>query len=74
VVEENLRKLVWLFFVSLVSLSSFRFSAPFSFSLCSYTSSAGAVLGDSFCLVLVHVLVNGWIVNLVLLESSDVLV
>jgi len=66
-------ELVYLFLVSLVSLSFLSFSAPFPFSLCSYGSSMEAVVMAGFFSVLVHVAVKVWIV-MILLERCDVLV
>ena len=57
--EENLMELVYLFLVSLVSLSFLRFSAPFPFSLCSYGSSMEAVVMAGFFPVLTHTAVKG---------------
>jgi hypothetical protein len=48
--------------------------APFSFSLRLYAGSAVAVFRAGFCSVLIYVFVKGGIVNLILLESRDVLI
>lgn len=60
--------------VSFDSFVSLRFSAPFSFLLRFYESSAIVMLRAVFCSVLVYVSVKGRIVYLVLLKSHNVLV
>ncbi len=62
---------VWSFFVSLISFSFLRFLAPFSFSLCSYESSAVGVLRAGFRSVLAYISVKGGVVNLIVFKSFD---
>jgi len=66
--------LVQLFFVPFDSFVSLRLSAPFSFSLCFYKSSAVVMLRFFFCSIFTYVPVKSGVVHLILLKSLNVLV
>lgn len=60
--------------MSFVSLLFLHFSAPISFFLGSYESSAVVVLRAVFSPVLIYIAVKGRVIYLILLERRNVLV